>query len=181
MGTVVAFAGVWPPTREPEGERWTEDELGWKLCDGSSIPESAQYSELRAVLPDSVDPRVPNYQGYFLRGFDPDAGAEGVDKDANRELGSNQDYATARPQHAFRTGSPTGTHTHRATTTARRQGGPNTFDSGSSRGMGPVGRISIGNASGNHTHVVSGGDAETRPINVAVNYIIKFGPGTRER
>ena len=33
VGTVMAFAGEWPPAKG-EGDRWTEKELGWLACDG---------------------------------------------------------------------------------------------------------------------------------------------------
>src|SRR6185312_5276165 len=48
VGAVEAFAGEWPPAKK-EGGRWTEEEVGWLLCDGRKL-EGDGYAELRAVL-----------------------------------------------------------------------------------------------------------------------------------
>ena len=47
VGTVVAFAGEWPAAGPARQQR--EDQLGWKLCDGSPIGanEGDQYDKRR--------------------------------------------------------------------------------------------------------------------------------------
>jgi hypothetical protein len=65
VGSVVAYAGAWPP-KKGEGGLWTEDELGWILCDGRDITPP-QFAELRTALGAA---NAPDYRGYFLRGLD---------------------------------------------------------------------------------------------------------------
>jgi microcystin-dependent protein len=64
VGTIVAFAGEWPPKRA-KGPVWTEPELGWALCDGRPMAGD-EYAELRAVLGKAV--RLPDFRGRTLVG-----------------------------------------------------------------------------------------------------------------
>ena len=83
VGAVTAFAGPWPPEGvDVNNIPWTEDSLGWILCDGRSLAD-AKYDGLRRVLKRN---KAPNYQGYFLRGFN--HGHDGPD--TGRALGDIQ-------------------------------------------------------------------------------------------
>jgi microcystin-dependent protein len=70
VGTVTAFAGEWPPAKG-EGGRWSEEELGWLLCDGRPWDDKSinrisrdALKELRAVLGEPGT--LPDYQGRVL-------------------------------------------------------------------------------------------------------------------
>ena len=120
IGSVQAFPGEWPPYR-PDGERATEHELGWLLCDGRSLdsvekvlledwkkqpenadkppPEVAFLRDLRAAFTRLVEGKpipqtvVPDYRGLFLRGND-----DGRGVDPGRLLGDEQEWSTSKPK-----------------------------------------------------------------------------------
>lgn len=129
------------------------------------------------------DFNLPDCRGRFLRGVSDNTGRD-VDADrrsamrqggnTGNEVGSVQDNATKLPNTPFTTSDP-GNHTH----------GDPTWDGQAGKyeiavnNRGP-GNIDYGNesapttAAGAHTHTISGGDGETRPKNINVNWIIKF-------
>jgi hypothetical protein len=117
---------------------------GWLLCDGKPI--EAAFKALIAL----IGPKTPDLQGYFLRGFDPrEKPAERVDPDKRTLLSIQTDAV--------------GPHTHQYNrwfhNAAGKSGGDPTdvaADADSPQTSGP-----------------NPGAAETRPKNVAVNYIIK--------
>ncbi len=119
---------------------------------------------------------LPDLEGRFLRGADngkerdPDVdNREPCAKGGNSKgVGSRQGDATARPNSSFTTNS-TGSHSH-SITGADYDGTESKFV----RGQTSYGSVSTSSA-GNHSHsVTGGGDSETRPINAAVNWIIKY-------
>ena len=140
------------------------------MCDGSTISRTT-YSDLYAVLGDvygngdgSTTFEIPDLRGEFLRGLD---GGRGVD--ASRTLGSSQDDTTRRPRNTSLTTNTAGDHTHvREAFASVGQGGTNRLvPSG-------VGIDRSTKSAGDHNHsITGGGDAETRPRNIAMNYIIK--------
>ncbi|AWM36979.1 hypothetical protein C1280_08065 [Gemmata obscuriglobus] len=196
VGTVTAFAGTWPPKRS-DGGVWTEAEIGWLLCDGRKWEDKsldgvrADLWELRAVLdgPNYIPQRsaphalhLPDYRGYFLRGLDtsPFMGPAGRDKGEPRTVGLSQGYATARPagKDAFTTDKK-GAHSHplKMELKASRKAG------GAAENAHTVTSINDENKKsqlplekdGDHVHeITGGGDAETRPVNVVVYWVIKF-------
>jgi microcystin-dependent protein len=109
---------------------------------------------------------LPDLRGEFVRGLD-----DGRGVDTSRTLGSSQGDATALPDTAF-TGSTNtaGNHDHSYATnqgTGGGQGGGGA-DTGS--------RNATTNQAGSHSHSVTingGGDAETRPRNIALLACIK--------
>jgi microcystin-dependent protein len=180
-GTIVAFGGVTAPA-------------GWVLCDGTQYNGLAtQYSGLYAAIgtafggsASSQAFNVPDLRGRFLRGWnhgtsaDPDAAtrtALNAGGQTGDNVGSLQLGATALPVAGFATDTAGG-HTH-----AAGMVGDNAIVSGNLQ-VQPIGNtVHIGASgfgegntaeAGDHSHTVSGGDHETRPLNVAVNYIIKL-------
>tara|TARA_R110002012_G_scaffold70539_1_gene181572 strand:+ start:366 stop:3347 length:2982 start_codon:yes stop_codon:yes gene_type:complete len=123
---------------------------GWLECNGQP---TTNYDDLAAV----VGANVPDLRGQFIRGWDNGAGI-----DNTRQFGSNQGYSTALPNNPFGTSNP-GNHEH----PFGMSGGQ--YDSGGQTG----GRGQGTGGGGAHTHSIGGGDAETRPVNVALMYIIK--------
>ncbi|EJC64811.1 phage tail collar family protein [Rhizobium leguminosarum bv. viciae WSM1455] len=140
---------------------------GWILCDGRYL-KAAAYPELYAVLGGlygernstaDLEFRIPDYRGLFLRGFD--AGA-GMDPDAKRRLdptgnnvanvvGSLQCDALQIHSHPYEITTPSGIS-----------------QQGSAAGT------SISSKSTGAPESPARTALETRPKNVAVNYLIKF-------
>lgn len=167
-GTILAFAGE--TDNIPEAE-------GWMPCDGRPLPR-LRYPKLFEAIgtmwgshnEDTFN--LPDLRGQFLRGVD---AGRGTDPDKNRRLGTFQDWATGRPRTAF-TASNDGGHNH--------GGGYKVISDGNSTPSGMDGTrgeincktstaIPEGTA-GKHNHKVEGGgDAETRPANMAVHFIIR--------
>lgn len=145
IGSIVAFYGPNAP-------------LGWLMCDGSTFLQN-DYPELFALLNSAV---LPDLRNRFLRG-----------KSIARQLGSVESDSTKLPNNPFVT-NITGNHNH----TFQVQNGFDDHNYGfenpqrSDLGQNPAHPST--SSAGNHSHtIVSGGDTETRPINIAVNYIIK--------
>jgi len=172
-GTVIAFAGP----RVPEG---------WLLCDGQHV-ERALYPELFAAIGSvhgsgdgATTFTLPDLRGRFLRGVDsgagrdPDARARSAAAPGGNEgdsIGTVEGFATAMPARGLATESA-GDHTH----TFRASSGSEVACNGSICG-GFVGAdttsTSTTGSAGAHSHAITGGDAETRPENVALAFIIK--------
>jgi hypothetical protein len=208
VGTVVAFAGTWPPKRLGGGT-WRERELGWLRCDGRTFAQLRkdlefgphELDELGEVLGQT---QLPDYSGYFLRGIggkpevNPEASERTDPADPKKKLGdragSVQGWSTARPRKPLQTGTgplnaPSGNdggHGH-AANDARSGVACNrlvSFNGGGTihgdadnnlTGEEPNLYHSAELSPGNHLHTVErGGDAETRPVNVAVNWIVKM-------
>ena len=147
----------------------------WKPADGRKVSAKSGYAKLtgNTVLPD--------LRGMFLRGlnqFDPQKGAR-IDKykdpdGSRRKAGSLQKDATGLPKnkkHPFKgIAEAAGEHSHvyfKALSVGGRSGSE----------VRASAEASTTGLSGNHTHTVvitSGGDSETRPVNVAVYYYIKI-------
>lgn len=177
LGTIMPFAGGTVQT-------------GFLPCDGRALSRT-EYASLFASLgvawgygDGTTTFNIPDLRGRFVRGVDLNAGEDPEASDRlvsapggndGDNVGSYQLPATALPASApFVTGNESNTHTHTLNHNAQRQGGPNTFDSGSARGVNGTASISVGANSTGHTHnIASGGDVETRPVNVAVMWIIR--------
>lgn len=157
---------------------------GWLMCDGSAISRTvfaslfATISTTYGVGDGSTTFNLPDFRGRFARYMDnmgTPAGA--ASRDTGRVLGATaQTDSTKRPTTALTTGNESVSHTHQF-------GGGGAFI-GNTGGDGAYGNVGSGVAlryanatttqSANHTHTVTGGgDAETRPINLACNRIIK--------
>ncbi len=190
IGTVCPFAGQVNPVTGSQNTIWTNapcanssatpapapaadsplmylENQGWMLCDGRYL-KADSYPELYAVLGElygtqssgvDLEFRIPDYRGLFLRGAD--AGA-GMDPDAAQRL------------------NPTGNHTANVVGSLQCdaiQDHTHQYDV-----TQPAGISQSGSAAG--TTVTSKATSspdkpartttETRPKNVAVNYIIKY-------
>ena len=161
VGAVIAYAGT---------DYLGLSAKGWALCDGS-LRERATFAELFAAIDTAngtTEPNnfaLPNLEGWFLRGRD--AGT-GRDPDASsrtqaREganvgdaVGTREEYATRAPDTPFQVDVP---------------------NLPTENVKGNVGSLlgdddALWNDS-QPTFAVGGGDAETRPINKYVNFLIK--------
>lgn len=160
VGGVMAFPGGAKPN---QGQ--------WLLCDGSQLPVTAQFAGLYAAIgcTNGGDGEymfnLPAYQGMFLRGTDhgqqrdPDAGERLQARsggNAGDQVGSVQGYATAKPRdQAISTSVPhlPVTHTSNAAAVLCSQ---------------------VSGWGGTQTVELTGGDAESRPINAYVFFYIKY-------
>ncbi len=158
-GTVVAYAGATAPD-------------GWLLCDGRAVPRPT-YAPLFAAISStygngdgSTTFNLPDFRGRFLRGAD-----LGVGRDPGRTLGSVQadmvgrhGHSISDPGHGHEIHSyvPGSSTTAEAVQYVHNVLGPANTTGGAV--LTNVTGISVNDSTG----------AETRPVNSAVNYLIKF-------
>lgn len=189
IGTVCPFAGQVDPVSGSQNTIWTSracastgvampggqadsplnhmESQGWMLCDGRPL-NAQSYPELYAVLGSlygkigsgaQLEFIIPNYRGLFLRGLDAGAGMD-PDADTRQDPTGNNDanvvgsiQCDALQDH---------THTYDITNPAAiSQAGSAAGTSVTSKPTSPP-------------EVPARTATETRPKNVAVNYIIKF-------
>lgn len=181
-GTVITFAGTTCPTR-------------YLNTDGTSYVK-AEYARLYAAIGTTYGTasgttfNVPDFRARFLRGADGGSGRDIGTRTfmniggATSSVGSIQADSTKRPTTALTgtisgTAASNGVHTHdiptRTTGATANTGRLSEPPTGGAVGTVPT------FSDGAHTHTVSGtatitggGDAETRPINAAVLYCIKY-------
>lgn len=179
IGAVVAFAG----SDLPGASAGT-----WLLCDGAAYSGSdANYAALFQVIEylygsdEAGNFRVPDYRGQFLRGadvqssHDPDVALRRRHADLHPradgsfapavgdQVGSVQEDALARPKKPF-----TANLSH-----LPQSGKATAYTIGS-----PPHAASWNEGDRKVEMSMSGGDSETRPINVYVKYFIKCGMGS---
>ena len=173
-GTIAPFGGGTVPS-------------GWLLCDGSLVDRTT-YSSLFNVIgtlhgqgDGSTTFHLPDYRGRFLRGADNmGTGAAGRDPNAGTRtapnaggatgagVGSVQGTATKAPNSAFSAASG-GAHTHGVSTWGASGSGAKVTTSGNASQYADA----TTSSNGAHTHSVTGGDLESRPVNSNTLYIIK--------
>lgn len=136
---------------------------GWLPCDGSQLRIS-QFQELNKVIGTTFGNAplkfsLPDLRGYFVTGA------------GTTKLGAITASATGAPVNAIIT-STDGEHTH---TINNIPTDTHTIDvvmgvdlAANNPNQSPT------STDGDHTHVLQGGDLESRPINVNVDYIIRF-------
>jgi len=166
VGTVLPFAGDTAPQ-------------GWLLCDGTSYDGSdgSQYRELYLVIRTNFGGsgetfNVPDLRGKFLRGVDNGAG---IDPDSSTRTalmagGNSGDTVGSYEEDAFQG------HYHQFF----GRTAPETYGSGSNHcedeAITSVDNHLqfIGNPKSDGVNGTPRVSSETRPLNVAVNYIIKY-------
>jgi len=191
-GSVIAFAG----TATPSG--WIICNGGlYGRTSGDPSPQPNLFNVIGTTygVGNSLTTfAIPDLRGMFVRGVD-----NGRNIDPLRAFGSQQADAFKSHNHSGNTGLFNATHTHSFSGTTGTDSPDHTHSFGPTGGAGSTywfGGSSTGANSGNtggastrHTHAYSGttssggsdhqhtissdGQNETRPINVAMNYIIK--------
>ena len=158
VGTIIA----WPTSTAPSG---------YRECNGDPVSRTETYDSLFAVIgitygsgDASTTFNLPDYRGYFLRGWDHGAG---IDDDAATRTTRGDVAATTGDNVGTRQDHAMQTHTHTVGTYPSWEGdGDNTTISSTSTGA------AYNIASAAPTGVISA--TETRPINVNVMWIIKY-------
>ena len=184
VGSIVSYYGNTAPQ-------------GWLICNGQRL-DKPEYRKLVAHLKkQGLDAtKVPDLRGMFLRGLD---SGRGKDPSAGRKVGSEQPDSIKSHIHGGKT-HPDGQHIHKGVTKSGNpmnyrtvhQAGPGAYpkhQSGYSPGQytdrndtNYVSRDHTHNfetiqGQGAHTHsltIDASGSEESRPKNVAVNFIIKY-------
>lgn len=168
--------------------RYTEDGT-WKLCNGEEL-RVVDYPALYALIQrcngwrtdaDGVEWfRLPDLRGQFLRGLD----TSGLNFDPDVRVRTPVDGARGGASPGTKQDSAFGEHDHGLTQTPHQHGsnyyawdgghhrGPERQNLGSGSGGGCLNQVSTYDATINIT-VKANGAAETRPKNVAVNWIIR--------
>jgi hypothetical protein len=162
-GIVAAYAGDALPT-------------GWLWCNGDTLSRSGSYEALFRVIGDKYGQgdgkttfQLPDYRGKFLRGLDRDGagGRSKVDADrieANKGLGSPQDDEIKSHFH----------EAHRAKVSELASGHPEWEEYEGMRDIRGNAAWDTGGPGGGKTRTADSGGTETRPKNIAVNWIIKY-------
>ena len=185
VGTIVAYAG---PV-ETDIQKAALSALGWLVCDGSSLPKQS-YANLAISIGTAYGGtggptgnfNLPDLRGRFLRGAtyttanDPDSAARIASNpggNVGNQMGTFQNYGTAVPTIPFVT-SQDGLHKHWVKHAPVNNNAYAIM--GSHYGIWNDGSVATEPA-GNHAHYMpagSGWDRETRPINIYVNFLIKY-------
>jgi microcystin-dependent protein len=159
-GTIIPFAG----SKIPEG---------WLLCNGETVSRTKYPSLFNAIGTHwggtaNDEFKLPDLRRRFVRGADGSA----------LKLGTYQNDATKMPNNPFVTDVESTPHTHQFEDAHFAETSPNDHL------LGNRGKTDNDNSrktttqttapnSQSHTHPITGGDEETRPINAAINFIIK--------
>ncbi len=166
VGTVIA--SVLNPTNFSHyyGEEWV-------IADGRELNTRSGYFKITGKA------KVPDLRGRFIRGMD--LGAN-VDSEKGRVVGSYQKDSTKLPNKAFKLEN-TDDHYHLQGYDATAISGKfGVADAGKHAGRyehspdasAAGNKSSKTSNSGGHTHLISGGDLETNPKNIALFYYIKI-------
>jgi microcystin-dependent protein len=170
-GSMVDYAGTSAPS-------------GWLMCDGSEISRTT-YADLFAAIGVSFGPgnntstfNLPDFRGRFAR-YNDNMGttAGAANRDAGRVHGSSQTDALQGHKHGIT--DPGHTHTIGSGATTTNAGGSFTtsnYDAlGSTRGTNTATTsITVDSPTTDGTNGVPRIAAETRPVNLACNKIIKL-------
>lgn len=153
IGSIVAYAAATPPK-------------DWIICDGRTIP--AQYKQLIAL----IGTKTPDLTRQFVRGGTPE-----------KDFPSHQ-WSTGYPRKGL-SASQNGKHRHTdgAPTLSEwaAYGHAPSSVTGASSGVSGGRYLPYTSDAGEHTHTISGGDAETAPDHVVLLYIIKAADRTTIR
>ena len=142
----------------------------WLPCNGQSVSKSTYpnlFNAIKYTYGGSGDNfNVPDLRGYFLRGT-PTAGST---------PGATQKYATALPVSGPLTTTTNGNHSHDVPHLPTDSSWY--YIAGSHYASWNDGSVDS-STDGNHNHqVTGGGDAESRPVNVYVDFVIYTDPAS---
>lgn len=158
-GTIIMYGG-------------TTDKAGWFICDGRSLNKQIYKNLFSAIgttfgSADATHFNIPDFRGMFARGLD---SGKGWDSESSRVIGSTQTDTMQGHWHVLYSPSD-----------AVNLKLDYTFAGGTSRGM--VGSTGFSDAQADksanlYPNNLSDGtprrSSETRPKNIAVNYLIKY-------
>lgn len=173
IGTIVPFYG--------SSVSATLNLGGWFLCDGTAISSisddvlfPAEKTALQAIIGSA---NLPDLRGVFLRGIDP---AGTYDATAGRAPGNLQMSEITGHTHNYdKTNTPTSSATVTGDLSLSQSSTTVTDDAANQ--VSVIQTVSL-NGSGSHSHnltytatatTTAGSGTETRPVNKAVNYLIK--------
>lgn len=190
-GAILSYAGSSAPA-------------GWLVCDGAAVSRTTYanlFSALGTTFgtgDGSTTFNLPDLRGRFIR-YDDNMGSHGISgvtstgaasRDTSRAHGSAQGQATAKNGLAATTSGTDGTHSHAVTDPGHSHsvpvsGGTNWSAGTQVRYIQPnyevvtggtaTTGITVTSTSSGHGHTITvAGDTETRPINIALNAIIKI-------
>ncbi|MDB5389665.1 MAG: hypothetical protein JWM11_5311 [Planctomycetaceae bacterium] len=175
VGTIMAYAGPWPPSGEKR-EEW-EETTGWALCDGVKF-DVRKYPDLHKVLGTN---HLPDNRGLFLRGLDLTGLVDTGRKESEQQIGSLQLDAVGPHQHGVTVTGDNPPHEYLDYTVTAWGTPNNENDDRASGGHGyksaeekkestvPTAKLSLKGTSEINTNQ----GTDTRPKNRAVNWIIK--------
>ena len=164
---------------------------GWYLCDGDEvsrgIPLFGVIGDIYGRGDGVATFNLPDYRGRFLRGVDDPTGNDAANRDPDaaervesgvggftgNRIGSLQPDATALPSNPYVMGVA-GAHHHRVMCETDASRDPKGGSLNTMARYKPKGANVFTNTQGHHTHELSGGDNETRPENLYINFIV-FG------
>ena len=169
-GTIMAYGGLTIP-------------VGWIVCDGTAVSRTTYASLFGAIGinfggGDGINTfNLPDLRGRFLRGVDGGAGhdPDAASRTASSSGGPSGDAVGTLQPHAFASHRHTLTdpgHSHMAPTTSGIAGSTEVAVP-TSQGFDYVGAAPVSTSTTGITEAAAGG-AETRPTNVAVQYVIKL-------
>jgi microcystin-dependent protein len=163
IGSIVPFGGDMTNI----GVRTAVNQAGWFLCNGDKLQiHITAFQPLYDVIGglyggDQLNFQLPDLRGYFVMG----AGGK-------RKVAAIQPYATRSPRNVSFVTDTAADHTH---TIGMVPYSTHTIDvvlgwdlAENNPNKSPTSTCDA------HTHAMSGGDAESRPINVYVDYIIRY-------
>lgn len=186
VGSLLAFAGTLgaPDSGSPPGRRsaqpHTTDPLeawGWMYCDGREL-STHRYPELFAALGyvyggSAASFKIPDLRGYFLRGngagtqVDPDQDQRTVPPGGQGSasgVGSIQEFAVQTHEHIYNSAPAPAARSPQGTAAGAPSATQTLTSGGPTSSLSPPGSVKVS-------------PYETRPVNVSVNYIIKFTYG----
>lgn len=164
IGGIVIYAGTKLPTTT---------NVEWRFCDGSLLEKTEEYREISELLghrfdaePETNHVRLPDFRGYFLRGATQSSNEEPSKKDPDalnrKAFGGHKPEHVGSEQHAI-----VGRHIHMS-----HEGDTLTADGALVTGH-PICSQDTLKGNQNSLKDASRLDEDTRPINIAVNYIIR--------
>ena len=177
VGAIMPFAGA-----VSSGGGLEEPINGWIVCNGATLTNNAKFDKLKSVLGSAWGAnRVPDLRGTFLRGVNNGRSDTYKDPDASSRVsvhsGNSGDKVGAFQKDEFKS------HNHEITDpghkhefTYKRPQSHNEFDWGNDQR--PVDHYDDETKDTKKAYtgitINNRGGAETRPVNAAVNFIIKY-------